>query len=167
MTLSELDAAVGRWLPRFCPRLHPETGQAPIGRWAAPGWMPGMPESLDELDLLLLLVAAPRKVLRDGIHLPGVRYLAVTLAPYVGEQVAIGYDPRDLAEIGVYYREEFLSRAIAPEIASVTVWMQDLNAARNQRRRGLRQKLLARRGLAEVLAGPAAGQPDPATAVKE
>lgn len=165
LTLSELDAAIGRWLTRtYHRRVHPETGQAPIGRWAAPGWMPRMPESLDELNLLLLLVATPRKVRRNGIHLHGLRYFAITLAQYVGEQVTIGYDarPRSASITGTSS-----CVAIAPEIASVTVSMQDLNAARNQRRRGLRQKPLARRGQAELLTGPAARQPDPATAVED
>lgn len=157
LTLSEVDAAIGTWITTsYHRRVHPETGQTPIDRWTAPGWMPRMPESLDELNLLLLQVATPRKVLRDGIHLHGLRYFAITLAPYVGEPVTIRYDPRDLAEIRVYHHEEFLCRADAPEIASVTVSMQDRAAARNQRRRELRQKLTAPRSLAELLTQPAA-----------
>jgi putative transposase len=34
-----------------------------------------MPESLEALDLLLLTVATPRKVHRDGIRCHGLRYL--------------------------------------------------------------------------------------------
>ena len=49
-------------------RIHPETGQPPVDRWTAGDWLPRMPESLDELDLLLLTVSTPRKVQRDGIH---------------------------------------------------------------------------------------------------
>jgi len=161
LTLSEVDAAIGTWITTtYHRRVHPETGQTPIDRWIAPGWMPRMPESLDELNLLLLQVATPRKVLRDGIHLHGLRYLAITLAPYVGEPVTIRYDPRDLAEIRVYHHDEFLCRAVAPEIASVTISTQDLAAARNQRRRELRQKLTARRSLAELLTQPAPRQPE-------
>lgn len=86
--------------------------------------------------------------------------LVTTLAPYVGEPVTIRYDPRDLAEIRVYHHDEFLCRAVAPEIACVTISMQDLAAAGNQRRRELRQKLTARRSLAELLTQPAARQPE-------
>ena len=70
-----------------------------------------MPDSLEVLDLLLLTVSTPRKVQRDGIHLHGLRYFAITLAPYVGEPVTIRYDPRDLAEIRVYHDDEFLCRS--------------------------------------------------------
>ena len=71
-----------------------------------------------------------------------------------GEPVTIRYDPRDLAEIRVYHHDEFLCRAVSPEIATVTVSMQDLQAARNQRRRELRQTLTARRSLVELLTQP-------------
>jgi putative transposase len=156
LTLSELDAAVGRYIVQtYQRRIHPETGQTPVDRWAAGDWLPRMPESLDELDLLLLTVSTPRKVQRDGIHCHGLRYFSITLAAYVGEPVTIRYDPRDLAEIRVYHHDEFLCRAVSPEIATVTVSMQDLQAARNQRRRELRQKLTARRSLVELLTQPA------------
>ena len=106
-----------------------------------------MPESLEQLDLLLLTIATPRKVQRDGISLHGLRYFSTTLAAYIDEPVTIRYDPRDLAEIRVYHRGEYLCRAVAPDIATATVSMKDLQAARNQRRRELRQHLTARRDL--------------------
>ena len=92
---------------------------------------------------------------RDGFHCHGLRPFSITLAAYVGEPVTVRYDPRDLAEIRVYHHDEFLCRAVSPEIATVTVSMQDLQAARNQRRRELRQKLTARRSLVELLTQPA------------
>ena len=152
MSLSQLDAAVGGYLVNtYQRRVHPETGQTPADRWAAGDWLPRMPQSLEELDLLLLTETRPRKVLRDGIHCHGLRYFSITLAAYVGEPVVIRYDPRDLAEIRVYHQDQFLCRAVSPEIAALTVSMQDLQAARNQRRRELRQQLTARRSLVELL----------------
>lgn len=156
LTVSQLDAAVGRFVVEdYHQRTHPETGQPPVDRWDAGGWLPRMPESLEQLDLLLLTVATPRKVQRDGVHLHGLRYFATTLAAYVGEPVTIRYDPRDLAEIRVYHQGVFLCRAVAPEIAAVTVSIKDLQAARNQRRRELRQQLTARRDLVDLLLHPA------------
>jgi len=100
LRLSELDAAVGHYLvDTHHHRVHPETGQTPARRWVAGGWLPRMPESEEALDVLLLTVATPRKVHRDGIRCHGLRYLSVTLAAHVGERVTIRYDPRDLAEI--------------------------------------------------------------------
>ena len=158
LTLSELDAAVGRYIvDTYHHRVHPETGQTPLARWSAGDWLPRMPDSLEALDLLLLTVATPRKVQRDGIHCHGLRYFSITLAPYVGEPVTIRYDPRDLAEIRVYHRDKFLCRAVSPDIASVTVSLQDLQTARNQRRRELRQQLTARRSLVELLTQPRPG----------
>jgi len=109
LTLSELDAAIGRWIiTTYHPRVPPGDGSATRGAVGDGGWRPRMPESEAELDLLLLQVATPRKVQRDGIHLHGLRYFAITLAPYVGELVTIRYDPRDLAEIRVYRGEYVL-----------------------------------------------------------
>lgn len=65
----------------------------------------------------------------DPTHLHGLRYFAITLAPYLGELVTIRYDPRDLAEIRVYHQGDFLCWAVAPEIAAATISMQGLTAA--------------------------------------
>src|SRR6478672_9763268 len=93
-----------------------------------------LPDSLEELDLLLLTVAKPRRVHPDGIHFQGFRYLDTTLAAYVGEDVIIRYDPRDMAELRVYFGDAFLCRAITPELAGETVALKDIIRARNQRR---------------------------------
>jgi putative transposase len=160
LTLSGLDAAVGRFIVNnYHRRVHPETGQTPADRWTTGGWLPRLPESLAELDLLLLTVATPRKVQRDGIHLFGLRYFSITLAAFVGEPVTIRYDPRDLAEIRVYHHDEFVCRAVSPEIAATSISMKDLQAARNQRRRELRQRLTARRSLVELLTHPEPSPP--------
>ena len=58
-----------------------------------------MPESLEQLDLLLLTVPRTRRVRPDGIHFMGMRYIDPTLAAYVGEEVLLRYDPRDMAEV--------------------------------------------------------------------
>jgi len=156
LTLSQLDAAVGRYIvDTYHRRVHPETGQTPATRWAAGGWLPRMPDSLEALDLLLLTVATPRKVQRDGIRCHGLRYFSLTLAAFVGEEVTVRYDPRDLAEIRVFHRGAFLCRAVSPEIAAVSISLKDLQAARNQRRRELRQQLVSRRSLVDILTHPA------------
>ena len=94
LSLTELDAAIGRYVVNdYHHCVHPETGEPPVRRWLAGGWLPRMPESLDELNLLLLTVATPRKVHRDGIRCHGLRYLAVTVAAFVGEEVTIRYRP--------------------------------------------------------------------------
>jgi len=54
---------------------HSETHVPPQQRWEAGGFLPQMPDALEQLDLLLLTVATPRKVRRDGIWFLGRRYL--------------------------------------------------------------------------------------------
>ena len=155
LSLTELDEAIGRFLVGdYHGREHSETREAPAARWLAGGWLPRLPESLEQLDLLLLTVAKPRVVHRDGIRFQGLRYLDLTLAAYVGEPVTIRYDPRDLGEIRVFHDGRFLCRAIAPELADRTISLRELQAARAAQRRALRTQLRQRRSLADALCPP-------------
>jgi putative transposase len=110
-----------------------------------------LPESLEQLDLLLLTVAKSRKVRPDGIHFQGLRYLGLTLAAYVGESVIIRYDPRDMAEIRIFHYHRFLCRAICAELAGETIALRDIMQARNRRRRELRETLHDRSHTVEAL----------------
>ncbi|MDA3919855.1 MAG: Mu transposase C-terminal domain-containing protein [Salinisphaera sp.] len=86
--------------------------------------------------MLLLLVPKPRKVWRDGIRFMGRRYVDPTLAAFVGEQVEVLYDPRDLVEIHVYHDGRFVCRALCPEHVNATNL-----AAISRARRGVKQDL--------------------------
>jgi putative transposase len=130
---------------------HSETGEPPQARWAAGGFLPQLPESLEQLDLLLLTVAKSRKVRPDGIHFQGMRYLDLTLAAYVGESVIIRYDPRDMAEIRVFHDHRFLCRAICAELAGEIISLRDIIRTRNRRRRDLRQTLQERARMVDML----------------
>lgn len=132
-------------------RLHSETGQAPQARWEAGGWLPRLAESLEQLDLLLLTVATVRRVHQDGIRFQGLRYLDLTLAGYVGEDVTIRYDPRDMAEIRVYHQEQFVCRAVCQEIAEQTLSLKEIIAARRQRRKEIREQLSSREAAVKLL----------------
>ncbi len=159
LTLPELDAAIGQFLTGdYHHQVHSETRQTPAQRWSAGGFLPRMPDSLEQLDLLLLTVARPRKIHPDGVHFQGLRYLDPVLAAYVGEQVTIRYDPRDLAEIRIFHDDTFVCRAICPELAGTTVALKEITAARNARRRELRQGLRERAKVVDQLI--AVHQPD-------
>jgi putative transposase len=93
-----------------------------------------MPTSLDHLDLFLLTVPRTRIVHQDGIRFSGFRYLAPTLAAYVGESVLLRYDPRDMAEVRIFHHERFLCRAICQELSGQTVPLREITNARNRRR---------------------------------
>ena len=85
LSLPAFDTLFQEWLlDDYHQRAHSETGSAPQARWEAEGFLPRMPESLEQLDLLLLTVAKGRRVQQDGIHFQGRHYLDTTLAAYVG-----------------------------------------------------------------------------------
>ena len=128
---------------------RPASRRRPAGRPA--GSCPACPSPLEQLDLLLLTVAKPRKVHPDGIHFQGLRYLDPVLAAYVGEPVTIRYDPRDLAEIRVFHRDRFLTRAICPDLAAATVSLKEITAARSARRRELRRQIGERASVVDRL----------------
>src|SRR5439155_2193260 len=48
-------------LEQYHQRPHRETGEAPQARWEGSGFLPRLPKSLEQLDLLLLTVATSRK----------------------------------------------------------------------------------------------------------
>ena len=110
-----------------------------------------MPDSLEQLDLLLLTVARTRRVQQDGIRFMGMRYIDPTLAAYVGEEVLLRYDPRDMAEIRVFYQDRFLCRAVCQELAGETVPFREIATARNRRKRELRQTIQDRRRVVDSL----------------
>ena len=152
LTLRELDSRLGEFfLGEYHQRVHGETGARPQERWEAGGFLPRLPDSLEQLDLLLLTVAKTRRVQQDGIRFEGLRYLDLTLAAYVGEDVTIRYDPRDLAEIRVYHQDRFLCRAICQELAGQAISLKDIERARTQRRRQVQAGLSARAQIVETL----------------
>ncbi len=108
LDLAALDQAIGAFITTYNQRPHRELGASPRDKWVADGWLSRMPDSLEQLDGLLLTVPKNRIVQRDGIHFQGQRYLAPPLAPFVGHTVTIRYDPRDISEIRVYDRDTFV-----------------------------------------------------------
>jgi putative transposase len=164
LSLAELDAAIGRFIiDVYHHRPHGETGQPPQARWDAGGFLPHLPDSLERLDLLLLTVAQPRKIHPDGIRFQGLRYLDPVLADYVGEQVIIRYDPRDMAEIRVFFKGAYLCRAISPSHAGDTITLKDIQAARVARRRSLRDQLNERVAAVAEFLPSQAPRPKPST----
>jgi putative transposase len=152
LTLPALAGEIESWLiQEYLVTVHSTTGQAPQARWEAGGFLPQMPDSLERLDLLLLTVARTRRVQQDGIRFQGMRYIDPTLAAYVGEEVVLRYDPRDVAEIRVFHRDRFLCRAVCQELAGATVPLRDIISARNRRRRELRQSIVDRQRVVDSL----------------
>ncbi len=141
LDLPGLDHAIGSFIAAYNGRTHRELGISPRDAWIAEGWLPRMPESLEELDGLLLTVPKTRTVQRDGIHFQGQRYLAPTLAPFVGHAVTIRYDPRDISEVRVYDHDTFICVAIDEAHPNLRLSLRDIEAARRARRLELRRTI--------------------------
>jgi putative transposase len=142
LTLAGLTAELERFLvDEYHNEPHTTTGFKPHERWVAGEFLPRMPESLEQLDLLLLTVPKTRRVHRDGIRFSGLRYIDATLAAYVGEEVLLRYDPRDITEVRVFYEGRFVCRAVCQELAGETVPLREVIRARERRRRELRQTI--------------------------
>ena len=130
---------------------HSQTKETPIVRWSKNGFLPHLPESLEKLDLLLMNMAKPRKIHQDGIRFQGLRYLDPILAAYVGEEITVRYDPRDMAEIRVFYNNQFLCRAICQELAGDLISLKDIIGARRRRKREIKEVINQRKSLVDQL----------------
>jgi len=87
---------------------------------------------------LLLTVPTSRIVQRDGVHFLGQRYLAPTLASFVGHAVTIRYDPRDVSEIRVFDHNTLICVAVDDDHPNLRPSLHDIDTARRARRRQLR-----------------------------
>jgi putative transposase len=164
LTLKELDTAIIRFISEdYHQREHPEIRTTPHEAWVGDGWLPRLPASMDELNLLLLTVAKPRIVHRDGVHFQGLRYVSPLLAAYVREPVVVRYDPRDVTEIRVFHKNQFICKAVDPDHETSTLTLKDIQAARSARRRELRGQINQRIAVvARHLPDLASAKPAPA-----
>lgn len=152
LTLPDLDRRFREFLlGTYHRREHGDTRMPPQERWDKGGFLPQMPESLEQLDLLLLTVPKSRRIRPDGIHFLSMRYIDPTLAAYVGEDVILRYDPRDIAEVRVFYQDRFLCRAICQELAGETVPLKEILRARNHHRKQLRRTIQDRQRTVDTL----------------
>ncbi len=160
LSLSTFDTRFRTWLLEdYHQRVQEEIKETPLARWEASGFLPQMPESLSQLDLLLLHVAKKRRVQQDGIHFQGQRYFDTNLAAYVGEDVTIRYDPRDLAVIRIFYQDRFLCRAVCSELAGEQISLKEVIQARKEQRKRVRQGIKERLSVVEQLQATKSSEP--------
>ncbi|GAC1678855.1 MAG: Mu transposase C-terminal domain-containing protein [Ktedonobacteraceae bacterium] len=148
LTLPAFEQRFRTWLLEdYHRRVHSETGDQPKERWERGGFVPRMPVSMVQLDLLLLTVAKTRRIQQDGIHFQNHRYMDITLASFVKEEVVIRFDPADLGEIHVFYQDRFLCRAVCAELSDRKVTLKEIEKARTERRKQVRAELRTREAL--------------------
>ena len=150
LTLPDFEQRFRTWLLEdYHHRVHSETECQPKDRWEKGGFIPRMPASMAQLDLLLLTVAKTRRVQQDGIHFQSHRYMDINLAAFVKEEVLIRYDPADMGEIHVFYQDRFLCRAICAELSDRKVSLREIEKARSERRKQVRAGLGTRAALVD------------------
>ena len=163
LTIDELDFRIRDFLVNnYHHRKHSSLKNlTPLECWEKNGFLPQLPESYEQLDLLLLTVAKARKVRNVGISFSGFKYQSHLLSAYVGESVVIRYDPRDLAEIRVYHNNKYICSAISSELSEKTVSLTQLKTARIKRKAELRETIKQRKSLVDhILDRPERNTPE-------
>lgn len=150
LTMVEIEALFQKWLlETYHVSCQEGIGEAPLARYRAAPFVPRMPGSFSELDVLLLKFPAKRRVQQDGISFQGQKYFDLALAEYVGEEVIVRYDPGDLSEIAVYVADggrddEYLRERLicrAKSVSEAEVRLEEVVAVRSARRKALRKEL--------------------------
>lgn len=161
LTLDAFDALFKHFLLKvYHESIHSVTGQKPQVMWRNSGFLPNMPQSLEQLDLLLATVPRTRRVRQEGIRLHNLWYVDMNLSAYIGEEVVIRYDPRDMAEIRVYHDHAFVCRAICHELAGTSTSLKEIQRQRNARRRHLQREIKSRQTLLDTYLHPLDHPPD-------
>lgn len=152
LTIEQLEQKFKTWLlSEYLVEKHSEINMSPRDRWASFSFVPRIPDSLEQLDLLLMTLAKTRHVRRDGIRFSGFRYFDVALSGYIGEEVSIRYDPRNLAQIHVYFEDTLICRASCYELCGKTVSLKEVWQARNHEAKEQRRLLNDALAVAERL----------------
>jgi putative transposase len=142
LTIEQFEERFKSWLTTdYLLGVHSETKVPPKDRWESFPFVPRMPDSIEQLDLLLLTVTQTRRVRRDGIRFSGFRYFDVSLSGYIGEDVTIRYDPRDLSQILVYSNNLLVCRASCFELSGRSVSLKEVRQARNHEAKVQKQRL--------------------------
>jgi putative transposase len=152
LDLKSLNDLIYQFIIEYNHEVHSELNDiSPQERWQLNGFLPQILDSLEYLDLLLLCERKARKVMRDGIHFQGLRYIDTVLAEYVGENVMIRYTPSDITSIRVFHKGKFLCQPLCTELSQTSIGIKEIQQIRNERRRKLRKKILERKSLVEAV----------------
>lgn len=149
LTLSEVERyLVAYFLAVYHARPHSTTGEPPGMRWQKAGFVPRMPASLRQLDLLLTMTQS-RKVLRDGLHLNGLIYWANELADLIEESVLVRFDPQNVAYLVVYHKNRYACTAVAPDLVGLKISLKEWHTLQAQQRQSARTIISTYRDLLE------------------
>ena len=158
LTLDELRRAFHKWLiDEYLQRKNDETGETPLARWQKKPQVPRMPESLNQLHMLLMTVPDGRLVRRDGIHTLNQRYINPDLQHgFMRESVVVRYDPTDISKVFVFHENKFICEAVCPELVDIKPSLHDVQKARTLRKKNLRSTISAAKSVVKSHAADAA-----------
>ncbi len=143
MDIEQLRIVFHDWLVNeYMQRKNEDTGETPQSRWSKKLQIPRLPRSLESLHLLLMTVPDTRLVRKDGIRTLGHRFVNPELqAGYIRENVLIRYDPKDVSEVYVFSKNEFVCMAYCAELSDKKPSLQDVQIAKSSRLKSLRTKI--------------------------
>lgn len=154
MNLEQLQKAFHTWLTNeYLQRKNDETGETPLIRWSKQTLVPRMPESLNQLHILLMSIPDFRLVRKDGIHILNNCYFSTELQHgYMREYVLVRYDPSDVSQVYVFHENKFVCIATCAELAGTKPSLQDVIKARKSRLKYLRSAISSARDVVKSYA---------------
>lgn len=155
LTLEQLEGLLVRYIvDNYNQRPDARVGQeSRIGRWQSGRMAQASP--MDERELDLLLMRQDRRRVYQGGHIrfANLIYQGEYLGGYVGEEVVLRYDPRDITRLYVYRqkgsKDVFLTRASAQNLETERLSLAEAKAISRRLREG-RQTITNQSVLAEV-----------------
>lgn len=145
-TLRQLDKEIARWIDEdYHRREHSETRREPLKFWGSTKRL-RLPDSEDDLNLLILKYDKECTVLNTGIKfkLAGVkhRFWSPELAYHWKRKVSLRYNPEDMDSVLIYCAAtgEFLCEAFDMLAENPRYTIVDIKSTRSQVRRGLIQR---------------------------
>lgn len=147
LTLQQLNAEIERWVDEeYHQRVHSSTGRKPAELWEETIRL-RMPESEDDLNLLLLKHDKERTIKNTGVHITieGVNhiYWSPELMYHFQRRVRIAYNPEDFESVLVYCAAtgKFICEAFNMRSENPRYTVQDLLKCRSQFRRGMKERI--------------------------
>jgi putative transposase len=150
LTLQEVEEYLITFLLQgYHQQIHGTTGEQPAARWQQSGFIPRLPASERELDLLLLFTEE-RVVQRQGIRFYRLDYWAHELVDYIGRRIQVRFDPENIREIVVYHDNRFVCVAATPQLNGLDINLADWRALQARQRRSIREVVRAYRDWLDV-----------------
>lgn len=151
-SLSQLSSLIHKFILEYNQKENEQINkETPKYRWEKNGFLPRLPESVEQLDSLLFTTTKLRKIGRDGIRFQGLKFLDPILAEYVGENVIIRFDPNDLTSIRVFYKNKFLCQPICMDLDKQSVTLKEIQNARNSKRKSLQKEIKSKLSLIDAI----------------